>query len=153
MVLTSLSLLLFAAGALGAIIPARNAHTAPIDDIPAGGVGRVDTDNPSVRVHIKAGMLVPVDGTEAFDAAPPPSRRLDALRPTDEQIRAMLDEMEHRGDLLRERDNRIFDLTAERNQLAAKVADLEAGASKGTKDLRAELAAARAELASLKGGG
>lgn len=112
----------------------RNAHTAPIDGLAPGETAEVNAANPGVKALLAAGKLVPVEGDLA---------RVEGRGPTFEEGLAMVAEIERQR-------TRITEISSENEQLKAKVAELESSGSKTAKELRAELASTKAELAALK---
>lgn len=106
----------------------RNAHSAPVAKVPPKGDGLVDANNPGVRVALKAGLLVPVDGDAAEgealkDAAVNPADHLAALDEI-KRLRAALDH--ERGSAAAH----IADLERELAELRAQVEQLTAPKAK-----------------------
>lgn len=93
----------------------------------------------AVRAMVQRGVLLPVDG-EAPEA--PAS---EARAPTDvEELRASFQ------DAYDARTRELRAAERERDALKARVAELEAAGSKTAKELRAELAAAKARITELE---
>ena len=106
----------------------RNAHSAPIAKVPPKGEGLVDGNNPGVRVALKAGLLVPVEGDGAEGEAP----KDVAVNPADHL--AALDEIKRLHVALgHERDSAraaIADLERELTESRAQVEQLTAPKAK-----------------------
>lgn len=117
----------------------RNAHTSPIDGLAPGAIGEINAANPGVKALLAAGKLVPVEGAPPDDGMV----RVEGQGPTFEEGLAMVAEIERQR-------ARLAELSSENEQLKAKVAELESSGSKTARELRAELASAKAELAALK---
>ena len=116
----------------------RNAHTSPIDGLAPGAIGEINAANPGVKALLAAGKLVPVEGAPSAGMV-----RVEGQGPTFEEGLAMVAEIERQR-------ARLAELSSENEQLKAKVAELESSGSKTARELRAELASAKAELAALK---
>lgn len=116
----------------------RNAHTSPIDGLAPGAIGEINAANPGAKALLAAGKLVPVEGAPSAGMA-----RAEGQGPTFEEGLAMVAEIERQR-------TRITEISSENEQLKAKVAELESSGSKTAKELRAELASTKAELAALK---
>ena len=109
-------------------IRVRNAHSAPVAKVPPKGEGLVDANNPGVRVALKAGLLVPVEGDGAEGEAPKDA----VVNPADHL--AALDEIKRlRVALDHERDSaaaHIADLERELTESRAQVEQLTAPKAK-----------------------
>lgn len=95
----------------------RNAHTAAIDTTAPGQIGDFDPDNPAVRKLVRAGKLVPAEGSLRANGD---ASTLDAAERFD---RAWAERAEEHRRELATREARITELEVE---LAQARLDLEA---------------------------
>lgn len=111
-----------------------NKHTAAIDGIATGQEGDVDGDNPGVRAHLAAGLLVAleldvgvleVSGVQALDVP-------EALQAAEANMRAMREHIDRMETELRAQRDREGELAAALEAANAKVASLEADLATAT---------------------
>lgn len=96
-----------------ATIKVRNLHTSAIDHIAKGAEGEIE-HTPGVQHLIDTGLLERTDGGISGPVGS------TERAPTLDEGRAMMEELDRRGTLLRDRDARIRELELEVAELRAK---------------------------------